>query len=590
MKSWKFVSICLMVVLMIIGSACDTVPAQPTTAVEVEPEAGVEVEPETEVEAEPDTEVEAEPEANVEAEPETAAEAEPEANVEPENDEPVIMHIGSTYIWDTANPTIGWYGYNIRRLMYDTLINWGGLNNYGPGLAEEWSVSEDGLVWTFKIREGVTFHDGSPLTANEAAWSLNWTKENEIETIAFYLALFEDIVALDDTTLQITLSQPVGNMITALVPIVWMFPQSVWDGKTYDEFTEMEDLEVGLGSGPYKLVEWVEGEYLILDAYENYWGGKPPIDRIIYHEYATGDAVVQALLAGEVDVTETVPSTAIKVLEEAEDVHVAIMDSFIYEEFIINSHEDGTQPKCLLDPDVRLAMAHAINKQQIVNVAYLGYSEPGAVIIPTAAGDWHNGEIQDIPFDIAEGNRILDEAGYLDSDNDGIREDLEGNPMDFRFYGEEGSTFARMMEIISDGLAEIGIIATPTLLDTDSMIALYPDFDFDLLIWNWSTDGDPDFALRVLTCAERVPNGWNDSGYCNEAYDELYELQAITVDHEERKQIIWDMQEMIFNDRPYIVLEYPATVAAYRSDRFLLSEACGGFTWKKCMLESQFID
>jgi peptide/nickel transport system substrate-binding protein len=571
MKSWKLLCICMLFVSIVSLTACkstgeETVQTEPTPLAEVESETGNEVEPET------------------------VAEVEPTAGAETVDDEPVVMNIGSTYIWDTTNPTIGWYGYNIRRLMYGTLISWGGLSNYGPGLAEEWSVSDDGLVWTFKIREGVTFHDGTPLTANDVAWSLNWTKENDIETIAFYLAEFEEIIALDDVTLQITIAHPVGNMITALLPIVWIFPQSVWDGLTYDEFTELEGAEVGLGTGPYKLTEWVEGEYLILDAYENYWGGKPPVDRIIYHEYATGDAVVQALLAGDVDLAEVVPSTAIQVLEEAENVHTAIMDSFVYEEFIINSHEDGTQPESLLDPKVRLAMAHVINKQQIVNVAYMGYSQVGATIIPPASGDWHNADIEDIPFDTVEGNRILDEAGYLDSDNDGVREDLEGNPMDFRFYGEEGSTNARIMEIISDGLAEIGITATPTLLDADSMIALYPDFDFDLLIWNWSTDGDPDFALRVLTCAERVVDGWNDSGYCNEAYDELYALQAITVDHDERKQIIWDMQEIIFEDRPYIVLEYPAVVEAYRSDRFELSEACGGFTWKQCVLDTKIVN
>ena len=122
----------------------------------------------------------------------------------PESTEPVTLRVGTTYIWDTANPAIGWYNYALRYLLYDTLVEEVGISNFVPGLAEDWDVSEDGLVWTFKIREGVTFHDGTPCTAEDVAWSLNWTIENEIETFAFYLANFAEIVALDPTTLQVT--------------------------------------------------------------------------------------------------------------------------------------------------------------------------------------------------------------------------------------------------------------------------------------------------------------------------------------------------------------------------------------------------
>jgi peptide/nickel transport system substrate-binding protein len=503
--------------------------------------------------------------------------------------EPVTMRVGTTYIWDTANPTFGWYGYNIRRLLYDTVVDWTGLSNTGPGLAESWSTSDDGLVWTFKIREGVTFHDGTPCTAEDVAWSLNWVIENDFETIAFYMANFEEVVALDDTTLQITLAEPVGNMISALLLLVWVMPRSVWEDMSYDEVMEFEDIAAATGTGPYKLVEWVEGEYLILEAYENYWRGKPPIDRIVYQEYATEDAMVQALLAGEID-DVGVPATAVETLKAEENIHVAVMPALWYDDFIINSHENGTQPASLMDPDVRLAIAHAIDKQQIVNVAHLGYAEPGVVVCPPSMGDWNNSEIVDIPFDPDEGNRILEKAGYVDSDGDGIREDLEGNPMEYRFYGEDGATQARTMEIIADGLAEIGISAPPTMMDEDSLIALYPDHDFDLLQWGWFLDADPDFAMMVLTCEQREEGGWGDSGYCNEEFEAMYAKQGVTVDHEERRQIIWDMQKKIFEDRPYIILAYRYNVEAYRGDRFKFVEDCGDFTWKSCLLQAEVLD
>ncbi len=516
-----------------------------------------------------------------------------EALEEPESPEevaPSILDVGTTYIWDTANPTYGWYNYGLRYLIYDTLVEEMGISNFQPGLAESWTVSDDGLVWTFKIREGVKFHDGTPCDANAVAWSLNWTLENDIETFAFYLYNFSEIIALDDTTLQVTLSDPVGNM-EYLLMYVWILPESVWGEMTYDEIMEFEDLKAGIGTGPYILKEWSEGEYLILEANKEYWRMTPVIDQIIYHEYATEDAMVQALLVGEIDVVDTVPSTAIPTLQEAGNIEVPIMGSTTIDELIINSHEDGTQPESLWDPTVRLAIAYGIDKQQIVNVAYLGYADALGPVVPASMGDWHNSDIVDIPFDVAEGNRVLEDAGFADSDGDGIREFSDGSPLEYRFYGNDDATVARIMEIISDGLSQVGISAPVTLMDEDSLIALYPAFDFDLVYWGWGLDPDPDFAMLIFTCDQREEGGWSDSGYCDEEFEQMYIEQGITVDHETRRQIIWKMQEKLFNDRPYIVLTNAKNIQAFRSDRFTgFGLAPGDILWKGALLQARPVE
>jgi len=499
---------------------------------------------------------------------------------------PVTLKVGTTYIWDTANPTFGWYGYVIRYMIYDTLVEEMGISDFQPGLAESWTVSDDGLVWTFKIREGVKFHDGTDCDANAVAWSLNWTLENDIETFAFYLYNFSEIVALDDTTLQVTLSDPVGNM-EYLLMYVWILPESVWGSMTYDEIMEFEDISAGVGTGPYILKEWSEGEHMILEANKDYWRTTPVIDQIIYQEYATEDAMVQALLAGEIDVIDVVPATAIQTLQDAPNIEVPIMNSTTIDELIINSHENGTQPESIWDPAVRLAIAYGVDKQQIINVAYLGLADPLGPVVPASMGDWHNSDIQDIPFDPAEGNRVLDEAGYVDSDNDGIREYSDGSPLEYRFYGTDDATVARIMEVISDGLAQVGISAPPTLMDEDSLIALYPAFDFDLVYWGWGLDPDPDFAMLIFTCDQREEGGWSDSGYCDEQFEEWYVEQGITVDREARRQLIWKMQEKLFNDRPYILLTNAKNVQAFRSDRFTgFGLEPGDIMWKAALLQA----
>lgn len=516
-----------------------------------------------------------------------AESAESETAPAEESAEPVTLHVGTTYIWDTANPTFGWYGYGLRYMLYDTLVEEQGISDFQPGLAESWTVSDDGLVYTFKIREGVTFHDGTACDANAIAWSLNWTLENDIETFAFYIYAFDEIVALDDSTLQVTLAYPVGN-IEYLLMYVWVLPESVWGSLTADTIGEFEDIAAATGTGPYMLTEWVEGEYMILDANPTYWRGKPAVDRIIYHEYATEDGVVQALISGEIDVTEAdiIPATAVQTLEQDANIEVPILESTIIDELIINSHEAGTQPASLNDPIIREAMAYAIDQQQIINVAYLGYAEPATVIIPTSMGEWHNSDVAAIPFDPTKGNQILDDAGYVDSDGDGIREYSDGSPLEYRLNGIDEASNARILEIISDGLSQIGISAPPSLMDEDSLIALYPAFDFDLIYWGWGLDPDPDFAMLIFTCDQREEGGWNDNGYCDSDFEEMYLAQGAAFNKDERMKLIWDMEEKLFNDRPYIVLTYKKNIQAYRTDKFTgFDTSAGDILWKKSLLE-----
>jgi len=490
--------------------------------------------------------------------------------------EPVTLRVGATTIWDAINPATGWESYTLRYWFHDGLIEWAELQTFEPGLAESWTVSDDGLVWTFKVREGVTFHDGTPCTAEDVAWSLNFLMEGMIGPLELYVTGFEEVVALDPTTVQITVSEPTALMLTARLHYAWILPRSVWESMTYDEIMEFEDPAAVIGTGPYKLVEYVEDEYMIVEANEDYYRGKPVIDRIVIQQYATEDAIVQALLAGEVDLITEVPYTAVQPLQDAENVEVVIMDSLSLDDLVINSHVDGTQPESLNDPAVRLAMDYAIDKQKIINVAYAGYGEIAGSILVPAMGDWVSPDLVPLPLDPDEGNRILDEAGYLDSDGDGIREDADGNPLEYRLYSEELGFAARILEIISDGLADIGISAPPTLMDGDALYDLLePDWDFDMILWGWGWDPDPDFAVFCFTC-QSIADWLSDCGYCNEEYDAIYREQGITMDEEERRELIWEAQEILFEDRPYINLVYPLTIQAYRSDRFTFTDFSGG--------------
>jgi peptide/nickel transport system substrate-binding protein len=542
MKSnfWKLLAVLVILTMIVPLAGCGKETAEPTEAPPV-------VEP-TEPPAEEPTE------------------APPPEPTEPP--EPAVFKVGTTYLWDSNNLGVETSGWGIYRLLFDSLVEFGANESFIPGLAESWSVDDSGLVWTFKIREGVTFHDGTPCTAEEIAWSLTWMEEVGFDSIAYMWAgLFEDVTALDATTLQITAFNPVGYMEYAL-SYSFVVPQSVWgDISDYETMAAYTDEDATTGTGPYIFNEWVTDEYMILDANEDYWGGAPEIDQIIFQQYASEDAMVQAFLAEEVDAITIVPATSVETLQNTDDVEVSIWESFAVEELSLNSYVEGTQPASLGDPAVRLAMEYALDREQINQVAYLGYYTPATTFIAPVMGDWHNSEIDTVSFDIDMANQTLDDAGYVDTDDDGVREYSDGTPLHYRLMTGDDAISARVAEVIQAGFTQAGISTEHQAVDFNTqMNKAFYEYDFDLNYWYWGMDPDPDFGGVIFLCDQLW--WWNDSGYCDPEYDELYAASRAAIAHQDRVDAVWAMQEKIYNDRPWIVVLYGTVMQAYRPSKF----------------------
>ena len=258
-----------------------------------------------------------------------------------------------------------------------------------------------------------------------------------------------------------------------------------------------------------------------------------------------------------------------------EGINALAIHGRYFNELIINTVSPDNDPAptgnpALADPAVRLAIAHSINKQDIVDIVLQGLGTPADTIVPPTLGGgfWHNPNIKDIEFNTDEANRVLEDADYV-LGNDGVR--AKGDiRLEFRLqFPADNSVYPRIADMMADWFDQAGMKATPEAVDSDSLIAATtPAGDYDLVIWGWGPDPDPDFILSVMTTDQFVEGGWSDSGYHNPEYDQLYLDQQQVVDKTERQQIIWKMQEMVFNDRPYITLYYEDLLQAYRSDRF----------------------
>jgi len=233
---------------------------------------------------------------------------------------------------------------------------------------------------------------------------------------------------------------------------------------------------------------------------------------------------------------------------------------------------DSTGHPALLDRDVRMAIAQAIDKRSLIDKVLNGYGELGTTVVPPqTAPRWHWSPLEtgeEIPFDIERAKQTLEEAGYEDSDNDGVREmPGGGRPLEFRFMlRSESPDSVKAGQFIQGWLKQIGI-ATKTEAVTDSkLLDEWGVNNYDMYIYGWGPDPDPDFILSTFTTEQCL--SWSDTCYSNPEYDRLYEQQHTTADVEERRDIVEQMQRILYTDSPEIVMWYDNDLQAYRSDRW----------------------
>ncbi len=463
--------------------------------------------------------------------------------------------------------------YETAGVIYDTFLGWDQKDmSTVPGLAESWTQSDDGLTWTFQIRDDAVWHDGTPLTASDIAFTFNWILDNKLGNYIDYLPFTDEISAPDDTTLVWKTTKATGAPLYP--PFIYIVPEHIWsqyegkaDARTWKGFPDT------VGSGPFKLVEWRRGDFWRLEANPDYWGGAPKIDELVYRVFQNEETMVQALRQGEIDFADSVPPQLFESLKNDPNITTHEAGSGYFIQMSTNQCTDAV-PYCkktgytghpaLLDPQVRLALEYAIDRQTIVDRVKVGYGEPAATVIINPR--WHLDPPDQVSFSLDEANRILDEAGYLDTDGDGIREMPDGSrPLEFRFIVRtENPDTIRAGEFISEWFREIGVETKTEAVNDSRLTDIWYANDYDLYIWGWGVEPDPNFQLSTYITSQC--GVWSDTCYSNPQYDELFTAQQSAPTVEERTQIVDEMQQILYDDRPEIVLWYDNTLQAYRNE------------------------
>ena len=483
------------------------------------------------------------------------------------------LRVGTTYAIDSLNPFVAQadYAYATFEYIYPQLVQYNDKLQLTSDFASSWSESSDGLTWTFHTRPGAKWSDGQPLTAEDAAWTIT----TELKFIhgatagsAGTLAHVTSAEATDANTLLIHYAKPVGNVLAQLQSES-ILPEHVWsryatgNGAQLKTFPNPAPIVSG---GPFVLTKYVKNQVALFDRNPQWWGAKPHISGFGLQFYDNADAMVSAFKQGELDmVGEYTPPTAVPALKQAGFV-VSTPPSISMKTFIINTNPKKTQHRELLNPLVREAFAHATDRQKIIQVAWLGLAQTGDSIIAPADGIWHDPKLHPENFDLNLANSLLDQAGYAKGAN-GIRV-ADGHPMSYSviFPTDERGTGDRTFEIMQADFRQIGVLITQKTMDDNAAFSAITApgnkyLNFDLAMWDWVPPVDPDFMLSAVTCNQY--GNWSDSGYCNPAYDAMYAQQSTLTNEKQRQQLVWRMQDIVYNARPYVILNYPDVIEAH---------------------------
>jgi peptide/nickel transport system substrate-binding protein len=485
------------------------------------------------------------------------------------------LRIGTNSRIDSLNPFLAFNqdAYTTFEYIYPYLLQYDTQTlDFAPDFATKWEASSDGKTWTFHTVPNAKWSDGQALTANDAVWTINTIlKYASGPTVnsAAYLAHVTSAEAPDANTVVVHYEAPVSNVLSQLqqMPIL---PQHIWEQYATGNGAQLKTFKNPapiVSGGPFVLSQFTKDQIALYTKNPNWYGPKPHMDGWGLQMFSNDDALIEAAKTGQIDMIEggggTIPPTSIQTLKDAKFV-VSTGPGMTENDFIINSHKPLHTE--LLDPKVREAFASAIDRDQIDRVVWLNYAQPAASFVPPADGEWHDASIKPEAFSIDTANQMLDNAGYTKG-SDGIRV-ANGHPMAYEVVTPNDLTGVdRTFQIIQATFQQIGVKLTQKSLDSSAAFDLMCGKDctaydgFDLALWDWVPLIDPDFILSVLTCDQF--GGWSDSGYCNQQYDDWYKQQGVTLDQNDRRQIVYQMQQQIFNDRPYIMLNYVDVVEAH---------------------------
>lgn len=456
----------------------------------------------------------------------------------------------------------------LLRDIYDRLVLTDETQQLVPGLAESWKPIDD-LTWELKLRKGVTFHDGTPFTADDVVFTFDRAPNvpNAISSFGTYIK-GKTVTKIDDHTVHVSTQRPYPLMPNDLSTFSIISKKHGATANTGD----YNSGTAAIGTGPFRFVEWVAGDRLVLDRNDDYWGEKPQFDRVVIKFIKSDAARVAALLSGDVDFIDNVPTVDIDRLKNEDGVNVvdSISNRIIFlhmdhdrsDSPFVKANGGGKIDNPLRDQRVRKAISMAINRQAIVDRVMAGSAIVAGQLLPKGFfGVSPN--LKPVAYDPQGAKALLAKAGYAN----GFELTLHG-PND-RYIND-----VQVVEAVAQMLNRIGI---KTSVETMPKAVYFkrasrggpnktPEFSFILVGWGAQT-GEASSPLKALlnTYDESIGFGASNRGrYSNSEVDRLTKEALATVDDVKRQDLLAKATEIAINDVGIIPLHYQVSTWAAR--------------------------
>ncbi len=434
---------------------------------------------------------------------------------------------------------------------------------FEPKLAESWEISEDGLTMTFKLREGLRFSDGQPLTAEDVKFTFDWIANPEVqaERDRSYLDKLETVEVIDPRTVRFTFNEPYF-LNFEVVAGRSIFPKHFYERYTPSQYNE--SIGLLMGSGQYMLenpTDWTPASDVVLIRNPRYWGEPATFDRMVFKQIQDEAAQTVMFRNGQLDRYAATPETYDRMREEPE---VAQMSNALHYDtpfggytYIAWNQErrpDGTaQPTIFADVRVRRAMTMMIDRVRLAEELYRGYatvaSGPFATTSPQS-----NPEIAPWPYDVRAARELLAEAGWQDRNGDGVLENAQNQPLKFKLMYPGGNEFTEKIVLaIQDNLAAGGVLMEAERTDWPVLVDRLKNSDFEAatLGWSGSVESDP---YQIFHSDQAIVGGDNRTGYRSERLDEAIEGARITMETDERMTKWHEVHRILHEDQPYTFL------------------------------------
>lgn len=433
---------------------------------------------------------------------------------------------------------------SVIRTMFEGLVGFDENLELVPELATSWDINDNATVFTFQLREGVTFHDGTPFNAEAVKEYYEWVLDpNSVGARGrSTLEGIESIEVLGPYEVQFTLAEPNAAMLfnLALSNARIASPASI----------EQYGSEVGrhpVGTGPFQFVDWQQGRSIAVEPYEDYWGEPAQVDRIEFVVVTNAATRVAQLQSGEMHFIEDLPAQLVQPIESAPDLEVVATESTFARTFQMNTTKEPFD-----DVRVRQALNYAVDKEQLVNVVLRGYGTVMTSPIPETV--FGHAPQDPYTYDPEKAKQLLAEAGYPDG-------------FSFEVLTFTGEVYRAAGQVLQQYFADIGVDMQLNPTERGALVdQIFQPVETNptqaALVGASTSTGDADRALTVSFSRESWPpasNNW--SFYYNEEVQALIEQGRATGDLEERAELYARAQEIIWNEAPWVFLYSPDNIA-----------------------------